>query len=122
MGNHREPMTEAIFQAQVIRIAKMNGWLVFHPRKVQGRDGRWMTAIQGDVGFPDLVFAHRLRGLIFAELKSAGGKVEPAQTRWLEELVLAGAEAYIWRPRDLQDIADRLGRKSRSENHHPSVT
>lgn len=122
MANQRPAGSEAVFQAQVIQIAKMNGWMVFHPRRVQAKDGRWMTAIQGDVGFPDLVFAHRLRGLIFAELKSAGGRVDEAQTRWLEELVLAGAEAYIWRPKDLQDIADRLGRKSRSENHHPSVT
>lgn len=119
MANYRRAASEAVFQAQVIRIAKMNGWMVFHPRKVQSRDGRWLTAVQGDVGFPDLVFCHRDRGVIFAELKSSVGRLEDQQTRWLEELVLAGAEAYIWRPKDLQDIADRLGRKSR-ENHRPS--
>lgn len=121
MGNYRNAASEAVFQAQVIRLAKMNGWMVFHPRKIQSHDGKWMTAIQGDVGFPDLVFAHRLRGLIFAELKSSVGRIDPQQARWLEELVLAGAEAYIWRPRDLQDIADRLGRKSDSENRRSSV-
>lgn len=121
MANYRRAASEAVFQAQVIRIAKMNGWMVFHPRKIQSRDGRWLTAVQGDVGFPDLVFAHRDRGIIFAELKSSVGRLEDQQTKWLEELVLAGAEAYIWRPKDLQDIADRLGRKSR-ENHRPSDT
>ena len=112
MGNNRPITSERIFQAAVIKLAKLNGWMVFHPRKMQTKDGRWLTAIQGDVGFPDLVFAHRQRGLIFAELKTTTGKVDPSQTRWLEELVLAGAEAYIWRPGDLQTIADRLGRKA----------
>jgi len=122
VANHRNAASEAVFQAQVIRLAKMNGWMVFHPRKAQAKDGRWLTAVQGDVGFPDLVFAHRLRGVIFAELKSSVGRIEDAQAKWLEELVLGGAEAYIWRPKDLQEIADRLGRKSNSENHHPSIT
>lgn len=117
MANYRTHASEAVFQAQVIKIAKMNGWMVFHPRRVQTRDGKWLTAIQGDAGFPDLVFAHRQRGLIFAELKSSVGRIEDQQTRWLEELVLAGAETYIWRPINLPEIAERLGRKPNRENN-----
>jgi hypothetical protein len=101
--------SEAIFQAKVIQIAKMNGWMVFHPRRSQTKDGRWLTAISGDAGFPDLVMAHRKRGVIYAELKTDRGRVEPHQRRWLEELDLAGAEAYLWRPKDLPAIAKRLG-------------
>ena len=105
VANYRRAASEAVFQAQVIRIAKMNGWMVFHPRKIQSRDGRWLTAVQGDVGFPDLVFAHRNRGIIFAELKSSVGRLEDQQTRWLEELVLAGGEAYIYSC-DLSNMED----------------
>ena len=105
--------SERLFQSKVIQIAKMNGWLVFHPRRSQTSDGRWLTAVQGDVGFPDLVMAHRERGLIYAELKAPGGRVQAMQKTWLNVLDCAGAETYIWYPKDLQAIADRLGGASK---------
>lgn len=101
--------SERLFQAKVIQIAKMNGWLVFHARRSQGVDGKWYTAVQGDVGFPDLVMAHKTRGVIYAELKAPRGRVDQTQKRWIETLDLAGAEAYIWYPKDLETIAKRLG-------------
>ena len=105
--------SERVFQAKVIQIAKMNGWMVFHARRSQGIDGKWYTAVQGDVGFPDLVMAHRSRGVIYAELKAPQGRVEPMQKQWIETLDLAGAEAYVWYPKDLQQIAERLGGNSK---------
>lgn len=103
-------ISEAAFQRAVIEIAKWERWLVHHTRPAQMRSGRWATPIQGDAGFPDLVLAHPARGLIFAELKSAVGRVSDQQTEWLETLRANGVEAYIWRPRDLQTIRLRLGR------------
>lgn len=103
-------ISEAAFQRAVIEIAKWEHWLVHHTRPAQMRSGRWATPIQGDAGFPDLVLAHPTRGLIFAELKSAVGRVSDHQTEWLETLRANGVEAYIWRPRDLQTIRLRLGR------------
>jgi hypothetical protein len=104
-------VTEAEFQAQVIEIAKFRGWMVMHQRPAQMASGRWITAVQGDVGFPDLVLARPVAGdVIFAELKKEGGRVSPKQKLWIRTLMLAGAEAYIWYPSDLTEIITRLSR------------
>jgi len=107
------PETEAGFMGAIIELAHHRGWLVAHfrPARVKGQtanDDRWVTPMQGDAGFPDLVLARRGR-VIFAELKKEGGKVSPAQKAWAEEL--SGAteilqqrypthEAFIWYPSD----------------------
>jgi hypothetical protein len=59
-------------------------------------------------GFPDWIFVGR--GVIFAELKTATGRLTPAQERWLERLTLAGEQACVWRPDHLLSghIARRL--------------
>jgi hypothetical protein len=97
--------SERLWQDKVEHIAKMNGWLVFHPSPHAVRQGVWRTDGQG---FPDLVLAHPTRGLIFAELKTEQGKVSPAQKRW--GLALSPhAEWYLWRPSQIDLIAKRLG-------------
>jgi hypothetical protein len=101
-------MNEAQFQAAVIQIARLNGWRVFHPKKMQGRDGTWRTALTGDNGWPDLVLAHQKRGLIVAELKATAGRLTPDQHLWLTALA-PWAEVHVWRPNDLETIAARLG-------------
>ena len=100
---------EAAFQSQVVQLAHTLGWLVQHTRPAKQGD-RWITPIQGDAGFPDLVLAHPLRGVIFAELKSATGLVSDAQHVWARALRDAGAEWRLWRPKDMHDIQRRLGR------------
>ena len=75
-----------------------------HFRSAMTRRGRHVTAGQGDfVGFPDLVLMKPGR-LIFAELKSAKGKTTSSQEKWLKMARDAGAEAYCWRPSDIDDI------------------
>ena len=106
---HKIHTSERLFQAQVIQLAKLNGWMVFHPRKMQTQDGRWLTAVQGDAGFPDLVFAHPGgRGIIYAELKADRGKLTDLQKHWTSALKINGAEIYIWWPNDIDAIAKRL--------------
>ena len=100
-------MLEAQFQAQVIHLAKVNHWMVFHPAKVQGRDGIWRTALAGNKGWPDLALAHKDRGFILAELKSDTGKMSFDQQLWLTHLA-PWAECYVWKPKDLDAIAERL--------------
>lgn len=102
--------SERMFQDAVVTLAKYHGWMVFHPLTVQGSNGRWRTALQGDPGFPDLVLAHRDRGVIFAELKSAIGKVSDLQLEWIATLKAAGAEVYVWRPRDLKEVEATLSK------------
>ena len=104
--------SEKLFQDQVIQIARMNGWRVFHPAPMRGHDGTWRTPLMGDKGFVDLVLAHPQRGLIFAELKTIKGKVAPEQAQWLMA-IQPHAEVYLWRPTDLEAIAKRLGASAR---------
>lgn len=98
---------EAIFQDQVVRMARMASWIVWHeyPQKFpSGRHG------SRDKGKPDLTLISRIgRGIIFAELKTDTGKLTPEQIEAGEAIVKSGGEYYVWRPRDLQDIAKRLG-------------
>lgn len=83
-------LSEAAFQAQVIQLATLCGWLAYHTRDSRGSAG----------GFPDLVLVHPTRRrVVYAELKSERGKVKPDQIRWIEALQSAGQNAHIWRPR-----------------------
>ena len=41
------------------------------------------------------------RGVLFRELKSQRGRVEPEQREWLDALAAAGADVDVWRPEDL---------------------
>jgi nicotinamidase-related amidase len=111
-------VNEKGFQAQVIQLARMNGWRVFHPQKMQARDGSWRTALSGDKGWPDLCLAHRERGFIVCELKADKGVLSPEQKEWLFNLA-PWAECYVWKPSDLQNIAKRLGAKSIKVMHIP---
>ena len=77
-------MNEAQFTTIVIEMAKALGWLVYHQRPARTAKG-WRTALQGHAGFPDLVLAKDGR-VIFAELKSAKGRLSDAQKGWLEAL------------------------------------
>jgi hypothetical protein len=95
-------MTESDLQRQVIELAQWHKWLVFHPLPAMHR-GRWVTATQGDTGFPDLVLARR-GVVLFRELKTDTGRLSPAQQRWAEHLPDWG----VWRPRDLDAIRDEL--------------
>lgn len=119
-GRPRNPRraagSEAAFQDQVVALARLYGWLHYHTH-----DSR-----RSAPGFPDLVLARAPR-LIFAELKTETGRRTSEQDRWLDalhqiataldlqamrpgELVYAPAriEVYLWRPSDLQAIAELL--------------
>lgn len=102
-------MNEQEFTATVLELASWAGWRRFHPRPAMYSSGRWATHYQGDAGFPDLVLVHPRKGLIFAELKVGTNKPTEQQKLWLAELDAAGAEAYLWRPDDLEVIRKRLG-------------
>ena len=101
-------LSEKDFQAQVIDLARLQGWLVHHSRPAQNRRGQWSTPIQGDPGFPDLVLVRGPR-CIFAELKREGAKPAAEQRLWLEALNWDN-ETYIWRPSDWPDIERTLRR------------
>lgn len=121
-------LSERDFQAQVVQLAQLHGWLAYHTF-----DSRRSAA-----GFPDLVL---VRGpeLIFAELKTDHGTVRAEQDRWLASLegvadavkaatglldqargehsgggypASPAVDVYVWRPAHFMAIHDRLRRRS----------
>jgi hypothetical protein len=93
-------MSEAQFQAEIVKLARINGWLVYHPY-----DSR-----RSPEGYPDLTLAHPNGRLIFAEVKTTKGKTTAAQDAWLAVLGNLGryVDAYVWRPSDWNFIHQEL--------------
>lgn len=91
--------SEATFQNKIEGFAIRHGWLYFHP----------FDSRRSRKGYPDLTLVHPERALVvWAELKSATGKVSPDQQRWLEGLTQAGGYVYLWFPRHWPAIQDLL--------------
>jgi hypothetical protein len=104
----RATWSEDRFLREVVALARACGWLCYHPRPARTARG-WVTATQGDTGFPDLCLCHEGRGLLlFVELKAAKGRVTPGQERWLAALRAAGVRAEVWRPGDWPAIEELL--------------
>ena len=101
-------MTEAEFQAQIIELAHLRGWVVatFRPARVlvEGQE-TYRTAVGADgAGWPDLILAKPPR-LLVVELKSEKGKLSPEQEAWLELLrQCMGVQVHVWRPSDWEEI------------------
>src|SRR5262249_36636853 len=89
-------LTESKFQQMVLGLARLHRWEWFHVY-----DSRRSPA-----GFPDLVLVRER--VVFAELKTDTGRLHWQQRLWQEWLKKAGAEVYIWRPKDWQTIQDIL--------------
>jgi hypothetical protein len=90
--------TEQGFLAAVVALAKLHGWMAFHP----------FWSVRSTPGYPDLTLVKPPR-LILAELKSARGQLTPAQAHWLALLrQVPGIEVYEWRPCQWDEIQARL--------------
>ena len=88
-------VTERDWTAQVVALAQSMGWERYHT---------W-SSIHSPRGWPDEALCRPPR-LVLAELKTETGRVTPAQRRWLALLgACPGVECYLWRPRDLEEVA-----------------
>lgn len=85
-------MTEEQLLGLVTELAAWLGILAYHTR-----DSR-----RSAPGFPDLVLAG-MSGCLFAELKSAYGRLSPDQVSWKYRLLTSGQTWYLWRPSDWED-------------------
>lgn len=103
----RPAITEAQWQAQVLELATLYRWGYYHT----------FDSRRSQPGFPDLVL-WRDR-IIYAELKAADGKLTPLQKRVLEGLRRAGAEVFVWRPKDLDDVRTELASVTVGAYEHP---
>lgn len=91
-------ISEKAFQAEVIRLAKRNGWKFYHTY-----DSRKCVA-----GFPDLLLV-RGRVLVAAELKVGGNRTTAAQDSWLEAFAgVRVVESVVWRPEHWEEIGRTL--------------
>ena len=88
-------ISERQFQAQIVGLAELRGWLVYHTW-----NSRHSTA-----GFPDLVLVREY--VIFAEIKTEKGKLTAEQEAWIEAIQKAqnyNLRAYVWKPSDWEQI------------------
>lgn len=85
---------EKDFQAVVVELAELYGWLVYHTHDSRG----------SQKGFPDLVLLRGTR-LLFVELKrSLYEKLEPDQERWKDALGRASQVCFLWAPEQWDEI------------------
>ena len=92
-------ITERDLREQIRTLCKLYGWKMYFT---------WRS-IHSPVGFPDLVLANsEQKKVIFAELKREKGKVTPEQKEWLDALKACGQTVYVWRPGDIEAIAEIL--------------
>ena len=108
-------ITEKDFQATVVEMARIFGWIV----------GYTYDARKSEPGEPDLRMVHpEWFRYIVAELKSEKGKLTKGrwnkakthwmtgQNEWAEALESCpGVEYYLWRPHDIDQIETVLGRE-----------
>lgn len=98
-------LSEAQWQALVIREAMLAKWAYYHPPDNIPYKGNKKQNIVA--GFPDLTLVRKDR-LIFVELKAEKGRITEAQKVWLKRLSDAGAECYLWRPSDYDTVMEIL--------------
>ena len=100
LGIHRapaHPVSEKVFQAAVLKIARAAGYLTFHVH-----DSR-----KSAEGYPDVTLVHPTRRelpVFLCELKTATGQVTAAQQAWVDALGGRSTVSAIWRPEALEDI------------------
>lgn len=92
-------ISEKAWQEQVVQLAALYGWKHYHPF-----DSRRSVS-----GWPDLVLV-RPPELLIVELKTDRGRIRPPQQEWLDALAMCGVEVAVWRPRDFEQVHDRLRR------------
>lgn len=103
-----KPISERRFQAQVVRLAEMFSWKVWHDNASAGRRqcqacGAPVTIPGNPAGLPDLILVRRPR-VVWVELKAQRGKLTDDQWAYIEELKASRQEAYVWRPSDFKII------------------
>lgn len=89
--------TEAEYQAWIVRLARANGWLVYHT----------YNSMKSDKGWPDVVLCKPPRLCIW-EVKSAKGKPTPEQEVWVKALKECGEDAQVVYPCDWRAVEATL--------------
>ncbi|XTZ13883.1 hypothetical protein ACQSSU_20515 [Micromonospora echinospora] len=112
-------MLEEDLKKAIIQLCRTLGLKVAHFRPARTEDGGWRTPVEADgKGWPDLTIVGP-GGVLYRELKSKTGVVEPDQKVWLGVLAAAGQNAKVWRPIDL--LNGTIGRELQAIRRAPRV-
>jgi hypothetical protein len=104
--------TEKAFTQQVIGLARLRGWLVFHDNATNAarrcpKCGQAINTPRNTPGFPDLVLVRDR--VLFRELKVKRGKLSPEQMEWRDGINVAVEGDYsVWTPDDWDRIEEEL--------------
>ena len=93
-------LTEAVWQAAVLRVLTEAGFMVYHTH-----DSRHSPS-----GWPDVAAIKPTGGTLYlCELKTDTGQLTLAQQAWLEALgQCSGVVAEVWKPQDVEAICQKL--------------
>jgi len=106
--SYKIKVTEADLREQIRTLCQLFGWKMYFS---------W-TSIHSPRGFPDLVLVNpEQKRIIYAELKSEKGKLTEKQQEWLIALAACGQEVHLWRPADIEDIAEILSSRRLCRTH-----
>jgi len=104
MTQDKYRMTEAQLVDKIIHYLHMRGWVVTHFRPAK-LGTRWITALSGDKGFPDICAA-RNGEVWFIEAKIKGGRLSAEQRIWGKHLP---ADRYlVIYPDDFIALVERM--------------
>lgn len=92
-------MTEEQLLRSVLDLTRWLDIFTHHCRPARTDKG-WRTPIAGNRGFPDLVLIGPFGGILWRELKSQRGRLDPAQVVWGDRLRAGGGDWDVWRPDD----------------------
>lgn len=100
-------------------IGQTFGWRAAHFRAVETKHRGYTVPVgaHGD-GWPDFTFVRDR--VIYAEAKAGTGRVQPKQQAWLQLLIAAGQEVYVFRPEYLEEIAAVLRHRGRPSDDDPA--
>ncbi len=107
-------LTEARFMAQVVELARLNQWTVWHDAATNAPRVCYVCHAptrgpRNTAGLPDLLLV-RASQLIWAELKAQDGATSAEQRQWIAALRAAGQTVFVWRPSDFDEIERVLAR------------
>ena len=96
--------TEAEFQSDITRIARLTGWRCYHT----------FNSRRSDAGYPDLTLVNATAGfMVLAELKTDRGKLTAAQREWIADVRRTGQHGLVWRPALMDAITEFLSAPAR---------
>jgi hypothetical protein len=93
---------EADLERAVIEFAERLGYLVHGVRPAVQKSGSFSDPLKGRRGYPDLTLVGKV-GVVFLELKSEKGRLDPDQIVWRDALLTAGARYGVIRPEQWHD-------------------